>query len=640
MFFIKKYTKYLSLICLLFLVWGICACQTTNVNLPTEPQSQYAEDTIVTTESDITTQADTEIGISDEIDTSAQTSVDEEISVETIETAETIETLEATETNAETEPAIEAITEAETELETTPPISPLDIPDFVVNVASGKDPIVLQLTDPQIIDSYQQRTDDRLGGVGAPQYVYWAPENMDARCFDYIREIVSQTQPDLIIITGDIVYGEFDDKGTSFVRFVELMESFGIPWAPVFGNHDNESQMGVDWQCQQLENAQYCIFKQNTVTGNGNYSVGIQQDGKLTRVFYMLDSNGCGNASEASRANGQTQTTVGFAQDQIDWYTQQINALHAVSPDTKISFAYHVQQTVFKDAYAKYGFTNSGTKDNPINIDLYEGKTDGDFGYLGRDMKNPWDANYKVWYAMKALGVDSVFVGHEHCNSASVVYKGVRFQYGQKSSTYDRANYVDMSTGEIFGASYDAGTPLVGGTVIPLAAGSGELLEPYIYYCEEAGGNIDWSQWDEDEDAVLVDGLQYGDDFTISSGLTLETMLWDGKAAYVISATSQNKVYIDVSLLKGKSTFTFSVYVPNGAPNLSNYGETAIRYKTSGGNGYVDFNTKDGAENQLLTGQWQTFTIDVSRFASVEVTEFAFIVPAGGTVYYADMSFS
>ena len=38
------------------------------------------------------------------------------------------------------------------------------------------------------------------------------------------------------------------------------MDSFEIPWSPVFGNHDNESKMGVEWQCDQLEKANFAYF--------------------------------------------------------------------------------------------------------------------------------------------------------------------------------------------------------------------------------------------------------------------------------------------------------------------------------------------------------------------------------------------
>jgi hypothetical protein len=365
--------------------------------------------------------------------------------------------------------------------------SAVNIPDFMVEIPSGRAPIVLQLSDTQIIDGAQSRPDKSEGDK-----ITYATELIKQYCYDYLTEIITATKPDFIIITGDLVYGEYDDNGSVFKAFVEFMDSFQIPWAPVFGNHDNESAMGVDWQCEQLENAKYCLFEQKELTGNGNYSVGIMQDGKIKRVFYMLDTNGCTNASEASLQNGHTSKRTGFGSDQIEWYTEQINELKALSPETKISFAYHIQQAVFGEAYRKYGF-NQDTKYQDIYVDYQDNHTEGDFGYLGRQMKDPWDSDKTIYNGMKELGVDSIFVGHEHCNSASVVYEGIRFQYGQKSSEYDRYNAM-TDAGEIVASQIwnKMGTPLVGGSVIVLSKEDGSIADAYIYYCENAGGNIDW----------------------------------------------------------------------------------------------------------------------------------------------------
>jgi hypothetical protein len=363
-----------------------------------------------------------------------------------------------------------------------------NIPDFIVEIPVGRDPVVLQLTDTQIIDGSQLPP-----GASSGDKITYAPEKIPQYCYDYITEIVTQTKPDFIIMTGDIIYGKYDDNGSVFNALIELMEGFQIPWAPVFGNHDNESAMGVDWQCEQLENAKYCLFEQKELTGNGNYSVGLMQGRELKRVFYMMDTNGCSNASAQSLSNGHTVTAVGFGLDQIEWYTNQITRIKELSPETKISFAYHIQQAVFGEAYAKYGFDQS-KKEQGIFIDYAENRAEGDFGYIGRQMKTAWDGSKKIFEGMKQLGVDSIFVGHEHCNSASVVYDGVRFQYGQKSSEYDRYNALN-DKGEIVAVQiWNKGTtiPIVGGSVIVLSETNGEIKDAYIYYCKNAGGNIDW----------------------------------------------------------------------------------------------------------------------------------------------------
>ena len=345
--------------------------------------------------------------------------------------------------------------------------------DFAVEVDEGEDPIVLQLSDTQIMDKLAQN-----------------------RCYDYISETVEATSPDLILITGDVVYGKFDTDGSILLDFIEFMDSLEIPWAPVFGNHDNECPLGVDWQCQQLENAEYCLFEQRNLTGNGNYTVGIVQGGKLLRVFYMMDSNGCGNASDESKSgvNG-IKTDEGFGNSQISWYKQSIATLQSVEPAVKISFAFHIQPMAFRDAFEKYDEydgllaegSNSALK-NPVNIDALEGAAAEDFGYIGRVMKGPWDVGNTAFLYLKGVGVDSFFVGHEHCNSASILLDGVRFQYGQKSSTYDRYNVL-TADGSITDNNSGSGTPLMGGTVIPLSQEDGSIVSPYIYLCGNPLGN-------------------------------------------------------------------------------------------------------------------------------------------------------
>lgn len=72
-------------------------------------------------------------------------------------------------------------------------------------------------------------------------------------------------------------------------------------------------------------------------------------------------------------------------------------------------------------------------------------------------------------------------------NSASVVYDGIRFQYGQKIGEYDRINFRG-SDGNIVGASAyasDKGTPILGGTVLKLSEETGEISDAYIHYCSK-----------------------------------------------------------------------------------------------------------------------------------------------------------
>ena len=434
-----------------------------------------------------------------------------------------------------------------------------DVVDFIVDVEAGRDVKVLQLTDTQIVDAAQQRYEGRLGDG---ETALWATNRMEQNCFSYIRETVKETNPDLIIITGDVIYGEYDDDGSVWMRFIEFMESLRIPWAPVFGNHENESTMGVDWQCQQLEAAEYCLFKQRELTGNGNYTVGISQGGELKRVFFMLDSNGCGNLSDKSKENGHTTSEVGFGQDQITWYTEVAKQIKGVSPETKLSFAFHIQLQAFADAYEKYGFNNTDTKENPINIDILDEVNDGDFGYLGRNLKGAWDQNDVIITGLKRLGVDSIFVGHEHCNSASVVHEGIRYQFGQKSSNYDRTNYL-KSDGTIVGDTGYRGKPMIGGTVMSLDGEDGSIQDAYIYLAKQNDVVVagDGMLFDcDDRDSVLV-----GDIYSAVTNFNGEYKEGDG----AIKRTTKGTVWWQIVLEQSKDVSAYE----NGGLHLWLYVE-------------------------------------------------------------------
>ena len=189
-----------------------------------------------------------------------------------------------------------------TQADTVDP-SLISLVDFMVTVPDDRDPIILQLADPQIIDADQKRADSTLNDKMTEMWK-WDEEIRKSRCYNYITEIVENTNPDLILLSGDIIYGSYDDNGRVLEDFVAFMETLGVKWAPVMGNHDVESAKGASWQCKQYENAPNCLFKQGDMMGNGNYTIGIMQGGELRRVIVNMDTNGCTGASQASKNNG------------------------------------------------------------------------------------------------------------------------------------------------------------------------------------------------------------------------------------------------------------------------------------------------------------------------------------------------
>ena len=105
-------------------------------------------------------------------------------------------------------------------------------------------------------------------------------------CYDQIRKLVAQTTPDLIATVGDNVSGV--TSRFLLKEWIDVMDSFQIPWAPVFGNHDSEIPMTtLNWQGDQLLKSEYCLFQKgpSNLYGCGNYAVILQKKGSLSTRF-------------------------------------------------------------------------------------------------------------------------------------------------------------------------------------------------------------------------------------------------------------------------------------------------------------------------------------------------------------------
>ena len=300
------------------------------------------------------------------------------------------------------------------------------VTDFLLDIPEDRPVRLLQITDLQIIDATQRRTPDRLTDR---EIAAWQPENADALAYSSVRALVERTRPDLIFITGDIVYGEFDDSGRTLQEIVAFLDSLGVPYAPVYGNHDNESEKGVLWQNAQFENGKNCFFKAGTVGAGGNYTVGIRAGGKLIRTLYMLDSQGCGKRAVPAR----------FEDTQLAWVRETAKRIDEIAPDTPAFAAFHIPTVEFSDALIAAGYQQA--QDTRENRAFYTIGKDvparpGEFGRKGEGLYHFTAANGFL-DTMKAAHVDGVFAGHCHNINTSVVYDGIRYTFGLKTGLYD-----------------------------------------------------------------------------------------------------------------------------------------------------------------------------------------------------------
>lgn len=344
---------------------------------------------------------------------------------------------------------------------------------------------ILQLTDIQIIDSDQMRRPDRLC---TRERLKWTPDRVWDNAYRYVQEAIDAAQPHLIVITGDNVYGEFDDSGRQFRDFCDFFENLGIPWAPVFGNHDNETEFGVDRQCAYFESLPHCLFMRGDATGHGNYAVTLGTDLRIrddersvpssnvpsaVRTLLMLDSHGC-------------LTHPGIRPDQIALCQKALDEIRERCGTVPPLFAcYHIPSDEFLRAAADAGYQHVDDVWAKYEIGMTLPARNGDFGKRD-DPQGCVGDNEAFLEFFKAAGGNGIFVGHYHKNCTSILSGGVRYTFGLKTGVYDYHN-ADMLGGTLITLNGNGDHPEPGFTVKHLYT---RLKDDFWERLDRAGDNV------------------------------------------------------------------------------------------------------------------------------------------------------
>lgn len=309
--------------------------------------------------------------------------------------------------------------------------------DFSLQTTQGTPYTILQLTDIQLIDASQKRYPERLSDRGNR---WWQPDQVDKVVFDRIRRTVAEVSPALMLITGDMVYGEFDDNGSMHQKLCGFLGGFGIPWAPVFGNHDCESAMGVDWQCNLYSHADNCLFDRGNTTGNSNYTIGLYDGDRLWRVIFMMDANCCFGGTDPA-----LYKAAAFGEDQVQWVKNTAAQIREACGYTVPAFlCCHIPPADMHTALVDAGYATPETVgtalqfrigDEPAGIEpAFSPAHPDDKGYTARHVNIL--AN-RIEPLLIEAGVDGVFCGHCHETTLSVAHGPIRYTFGVKCGAYD-----------------------------------------------------------------------------------------------------------------------------------------------------------------------------------------------------------
>ncbi|MDR3293548.1 MAG: metallophosphoesterase, partial [Clostridiales bacterium] len=245
----------------------------------------------------------------------------------------------------------------------------------------------------------------------------------DTKAERTIRALVEKTNPDLIVINGDLGYpialfSGTNNNGKQAREISKIMESLSIPWTFVFGNHDVEriSRNTKDQLADIYLKGKNCLFQKGSpnIDGIGNYTINLKnEDGGYNTALVFLDSN-------RYLSKGFYSGFDHVHDNQIEWYKSEITALsQKVGGIVPSLMFFHIPIKEFKDAWEK---CYSGDKSVAYHHG-FVGERDNYFGY-------PKTLETHIFDEVLKLGsTKGIFMGHDHLNTLSLTYRGIRLTY-------------------------------------------------------------------------------------------------------------------------------------------------------------------------------------------------------------------
>ncbi len=294
--------------------------------------------------------------------------------------------------------------------------------DYAVEIEKDPDDdfVVLNLADIQISD------DEGF----YPEYEY--AKNM-------INQLVSEQQPDLITLTGDNAWDT-----VSYITLVDFIDSLGIPWAPVMGNHDGQGCLNEFWCGYLFYEAENCLWKFGPKDmGYGNYIINITENGDVIHSIFMMDTHDDGTWTvDGQEVSGYDHLWA----NQIEWYEWAVKGIeetagHPVESSLFIHIPVFEVKTVWQQYY---------DKENDCWTGEYADKATG----IIHETPCPGAVDNHFTDKMLELGsTKNVIFGHDHVCNASINYEGIQLTYSMKLG---------------YGCYYEDG--LMGGTTLTIGS--------------------------------------------------------------------------------------------------------------------------------------------------------------------------
>ena len=150
----------------------------------------------------------------------------------------------------------------------------------------------------------------------------------DMKSLALVRELVEKEDPDVLVFTGDIVYGKkCPNPKEGLDRIIAIPIERNIPWTFTPGNHDGHGPLSKKEIVDYLKSRPLCLINGSVICADGvSHMVPVYSTdrSRVTAALFLFDSTGDG-----TRTN--TYITADISKAQVDWYEKEGGGLNAVA---------------------------------------------------------------------------------------------------------------------------------------------------------------------------------------------------------------------------------------------------------------------------------------------------------------------
>ena len=221
----------------------------------------------------------------------------------------------------------------------------------------------------------------------------------DPRTLEFVGSVLDSEKPDLVVLSGDQVNGETaPDAQSAVFKYAELFIQRSIPFATIFGNHDDEGSLAREALMQLTESLPFSLgnIGPSAVDGVGNYYLEVlahKSSAHSALTLYFLDTHAY------SPDEGHFRGYDWLKKSQVDWF-------RATSKDLKSSPSH----TGYSHHHMDMAFIHIPLPEYRNVADIIEGS--------GKAPEAPTAPGFNSGFkqALVEEGVLAVSCGHDHVN--------------------------------------------------------------------------------------------------------------------------------------------------------------------------------------------------------------------------------